>query len=141
MPTQDQNPVQTNGKTPAPVVPSGSMSKEGDMPRVNEPLIQEVPEFEIPKEVAGHISKVAEHIEIPPDLKNIGVTTPHSHGKVSDALQKDLKLPLTDDQIGQGLKADIKSSFRWLAVWCVKQLRRAGFQLKEVGQHSIREKN
>jgi len=138
MPTQDQNtPLQKNQM---PVQPTGGFSKEGDMPRASEPLMQEVPEFEIPKEVGSHVSKVQEHIEIPPDLKSIGVSTPHSHGKVSDALQKDLTLPLTDDQIGKGLKADIKSSFRWLAVWCRKQLRKAGFDLKEVGQHSVREK-
>ena len=138
MPNQDQNaPIQKNPVVPQPV---GGFSKEADMPRVSEPLMQEMPEFEIPKEVASHVSKVQEHIEIPPDLKSIGVTIPHSHGKVSDSLQKNLSLPLTDDQIGQGLHADIKSSLRWLSVWCAKQLRKAGFRLKEVGQHSVREK-
>lgn len=138
MPTQDQNKsAQMNQASPQP---TGGFSKEADMPRVAEPLMQEVPEFEVPKEVASHVSKVQEHIEIPPDLKSIGVSAPHSHGKVSDALQKELELPLTDDQIGQGLHADIKNSWRWLSQWCVKKLNRAGFRLREVGQHSIREK-
>lgn len=139
MPNQDQKVTKPQGQQPV-AQPAGSMLKEADIPRAVEPLIQEVPEFEVPKEVAGHVSKIQEHIEIPPDLKNIGVTTPHSHGKVSDALQKDLNLPLTDDQIGQGRKADIKSSFRWLAEWCFKQLLRAGFDLRKEGEHSIREK-
>lgn len=141
MPNQDQNTTQPNSQPTTVVQPtSGGFSKEADMPRSAEPMIQEVPEFEVPKEVANHVAKVQEHIEIPPDLKSIGVTTPHSHGKVSDSLQKDLTLPLTDDQIGNGLKADVKSSVRWLSEWCVKQLKRIHIQLKQVGSHFVREK-
>src|SRR3989344_1654230 len=140
MPNQDQKNTQANGQASVPSQPTGGFLKEADMPRSSEAMVQEVPEFEIPKEVSNHVAKVQDTIELPPDLKRIGVTTPHSHGKVSDALQKDLNLPLTDDQIGQGRKADTKNSVKWLAEWCWKQLLTAGYRLKEVGQHSVREK-
>ena len=32
-------------------------------------------------------------------------------------------LPLTDDQIAQGLKQSITSSWRWLAEWCIRKLK------------------
>lgn len=135
----------SNGVVPVPgpllsASPGSMGGKEAEMPRPNEPGMEEVKEFEVPKEVASHVVKVAEHIEIPPDLKNIGVMQPHSHGSVSDALQKQLTLPLSDDQIGTGLTAPADSSFLWLANWCLKQLKMKFFNLKQVGIHFIRVK-
>lgn len=144
MANQDQSNTPVNSSLNGTVANqpiSGGLSKEVDMPRVSEPIIQEVKEYEVPKEVSSHVTKVQENIEIPPDLKNIGVAQPHSHGKVSDVLQKEIKLPLSDDQIGIGLQADTKSSLRWLAEWCLKQLKNFHLTLIKVGQHFVRFKN
>lgn len=132
MPNQDQDTASL------PVQPVGTSSKEIDMPRSSEPYIQEVPEYEVPKEVASHVAKVQEYIEVPPDLKNIGVQVPHSHGTVSDALQNNLKLPMTDDEIGARRKGDPKYSGTWLANGYDKVLKQADIYLKEIGKHFVR---
>ena len=117
------------------------LNKEVDMPRSAEAPIEEVKEYEVPKEVSTHVTKVQDIIELPPDLINIGVSAPHSHGSVSDILQKELKLPLTDDQIGAGLDGNVKASGTWLATWCEKQLKRIHIHLKKIGQHFVRVKS
>ncbi len=67
-----------------------------------------------------------EHIEVPPDLKNLGVTQSGSSTPVDDTGQlKDLKLPLTKEQIQKGLHAKIIDSIAWLAQWCMKQIKRS----------------
>ena len=34
-----------------------------------------------------------------------------------------IKLPLTDDQIQQGLHHKVWESIRWLAVWCIRKIQ------------------
>ena len=134
---QDQN--QKNSTASQPV--SSGINKEREMPKTtDEPLI-EVREHEIPKEIQGHVVKTKEHIEIPPDLRKMGVAAPPVASSVSDVAVKSVKLPLTDDQIEEGLHTQILSSFRWLAEWCLRQLRKAHIHLKKIGAHFVREKD
>ncbi len=41
-------------------------------------------------------------------------------------------LPLTDDQIVQGLHQSITSSWRWLAQWCLRRLKQVHLAIKKI---------
>lgn len=47
-------------------------------------------------------------------------------------------LPITDDQIAQGLGTSIRESIRWLAEWCVRRLKQVHVGLKSVHGKLIR---
>ena len=51
-----------------------------------------------------------------------------------------VQLPLTDDQILTGLHAQIMTSLKWLAEWCIRQLKKAHVHLKNMGGKVVREK-
>ncbi|MBI4130554.1 hypothetical protein HY468_04510 [Candidatus Roizmanbacteria bacterium] len=124
------------GQQPATQQSGGS--KEVEMPTIVEAPIETVPEFQIPKEVSPHLKKVGETIELPPDLKQMGVTNAPQYTPVTAPAQNTPQLPLTDDQIGAGLQSDFSTSFRWLAEWCLKQIKRLHMHLAKVGAHFIR---
>lgn len=69
-------------------------------------------------------------VTIPPPVAQLGVKqvgdTP-----VAGPVQA-VALPLTDDQIAQGLHQGITSSWRWLAQWCVRRLKQLHLVLKNV---------
>lgn len=132
---------QPNGQQPlteAPWSSQGGMSKEHEILLSSEEPIEAVKEFQIPKEVSPHLQPVSETVELPPDLKQAGVTIPPQDMPVVAPAQTGPSLPLTDDQIGQGLQADLTTSFRWLAEWCLKQIRLFHMHLSKVGEHFMR---
>lgn len=142
---QNQQPInqqigdqQVQDQKPQPV--SVGVDKEKEMPKPAEEPITDVKEHEIPKELKEHVVKTKEEIEIPPDLKKMGVSTPPASAKVSDVVTGAVKLPLTDDEIEQGVHMKVMNSFRWLAEWCLKQLKKAHIQLTKQGEHYKREK-
>lgn len=102
-------------------------------------------EMEMPKEVkeAG-VEKVSESVDLPPDVKKMGVT--HSgaasvtvSGAQAAALQ--VVLPITDQQVVTGLREnDVTNAFHWLAVWCVKKLQKAHVALKIIRGKIVRVK-
>ena len=83
------------------------------------------------------VSKHSETIELPPDIARMGVYATGSTQPVITA--GTVQLPLTDDQIIVGLHAQIISSLRWLAEWCIKQLKKAHIHLKSMGGKIVRE--
>ena len=133
------NPV-TNQAAQPPIQPvSGGIAKEQEMPALVDTPMEEVVEHEIPTEVKKHVAKTHERIDIPPDLQQVGVTSSGQDVTVSQVVKPSgPKLPLTDDQIAVGLHARIKTSLRWLAEWCFKQLKKAHYHLTQVGNHFTR---
>lgn len=129
-PADDQ---QVQDQKPQPV--SVGVDKEKEMPRPVEESIRDVKEHEVPKELKEHVVRTKEAIELPPDLKKMGVSTPPASGNVSDVVTGEVKLPLTDDEIEQGVHMKVMNSFRWLAEWCLKQLKKAHMQLTKQGEH------
>lgn len=117
---------------------SGSAQKETEPPKKSEFLtIQEKVEREIEdKEVKPFVKIKPETIKIPPDLKKIGVQTPVSTPKVFTYQQ--IKTPIPDEKIIQGLHAPITSSFRWLATLAVYILKMAHLRLKVIGGKVVR---
>lgn len=119
---------------------SYGVNKESEAPKTKESANYDVKEMDVPKEVEKHVSVTNESIELPPDLKKMGVSTPASTSAVSQVVpSKPINLPLSDDQIGTGLQSQLMTSLRWLAEWCLKQLKVAHLHLKKMGGHFVRE--
>jgi len=86
----------------------------------------------LPKEVAS--AGVTMHpttIPVPPPIAKMGVQPAGANIPMPTAAA----LPITDDQIAQGLGKGIRESFRWLAEWCVRRLKQV-----HIGLQSIRGK-
>ena len=138
---QDTAPVRSDsGIQNQPPVISG-VSKEREAPFFKENTIEEPAEFQVPKEVSEHIKLLPTKPDIPPDLIKAGVT----HSPADDSVQQTRQdpslaapVPLSDDQINQGIAKAPTDSVRWLAEWCVKQLKLAHVQLKKVKGRYIR---
>lgn len=93
-------------------------------------------------EVSPELEKIglvkrAETIDLPPDVTQMGVKAvgPAQPVSYTGAVQ----LPLTDDQIVVGLHAQILTSLRWLAEWCIRKLKYAHIHLKKVRGNVVRE--
>jgi hypothetical protein len=97
--------------------------------------IKETAEQEVDKEVRPFIEVKSQTIQLPPDLKRLGVQ-PVSP-TVFQSFQN-IKLPISDDKVVVGLHAPISSSFRWLATLALYILRRAHLSLKTVHGKVIR---
>lgn len=134
-PQQLPQPVPTSPPSP---VSGGIGGKEREMMGVAE-LPVELPK--VPEEILDAEVKEAgvevrpTTIELPRDLKKLGVQPGAGsmpvihHGVVSTDTAA---LPLSDSQIMAGEKVDTSMSLKWLAVWCVRQLLRAGISLRLV---------
>lgn len=88
-----------------------------------EPAVKDVSgqEIELPKEVAAAGVRVQPTtVQLPQPVVQMGVTPV---GSAAQPQATTVVLPLTDDQIVQGLKQSITSSWRWLAEWCVRKLK------------------
>ncbi len=78
-------------------------------------------EIELPKEVAAAgVTQKPTVVQLPQAVTQMGVTPV---GSVGLPQAPAAALPLTDDQIAQGLKQSITSSWRWLAEWCIRKLK------------------
>ena len=73
-------------------------------------------------------------IEIPPPLtahlKPAGQNTTLGTGET-------IELPLTDDQILAGLKQPPTSSWKFLALWCKRQLQQIGRVIRTIGGKTV----
>lgn len=139
-------PVQNPNNTPqAPISIGSSQGKEFETVKItdSEAVGEVSKEPEIPKEVekAG-VVKVSETIELPPDVKKLGVTPSSSSipMNVTQVLPK-VVLPISDQQIIVGLHAKVTSAFKWLSIWCIRQLKKAHVALKVIHGKIIRVKN
>lgn len=124
LPNTNQSTAPIPPQPPSSQAQVGSMAKEVVLPTVS-------------AEVA-HISEVGRETELPPDVKNAGVTLqsdtielpkPVAHMGVTSVHPANnslpepvISLPLSEDQIALGLHQSLFSSWRWLAQWCTRQL-------------------
>jgi len=116
-----------------PVGVAGSMAKE-QMPLVGDSkeVVQNVAtEAEVSPEVSGvGVKAQKENVEVPPDLKKMGVSSAGPTVPVINTASVKIILPISDDQIETGLHMQIYSALRWLAEWCIKKLKKAHLTLK-----------
>ncbi|MGB9883414.1 MAG: hypothetical protein ACPLRN_02770 [Microgenomates group bacterium] len=97
--------------------------------------VKEVVEHKVDEEVKPYVSVRHETIELPPDLKKLGLQSVTSSQFSS---YQTIKLPLSDEKIIMGLHAPITSSLRWLATLSFYLLQKAHLTIKVVGRKIIR---
>ncbi|MBI2641268.1 hypothetical protein HYW87_01570 [Candidatus Roizmanbacteria bacterium] len=97
--------------------------------------IKENAEHQPTKEVQPFVQPRAETIELPPDLKKMGL---HAVSTTQFPTQQNITLPISDDKIVSGLHAPITSSLRWLATFAVYLLKQVHLTLKVVHGHVVR---
>lgn len=143
--TSKTSPVFPPPPQPQPPVVSGGMAKEvapiSESP-VEAPLITEVgKEVTLNPEVSGAgVRMQSDTIEVPRPIQQLGVTAVGPSAAMPAAAPT-IVLPLTDDQIAQGLNQSILSSWRWLAEWCSRQLRQMHLTIKTIHGKIVRTKS
>lgn len=131
---QDPTKQVTPAPQQAPQPTSAGINKEseGSVVSAELPLKSATPEIQLPKEVAS--AGVTVHpttVTLPPQIQQSGVK---AVGKGTNAVPTgtQVTLPLTDDQIVEGLHKGVKSSWKWLAEWCVRRMKQMHMP---VGKH------
>lgn len=95
-------------------------------------------EIGLPKEVISAGVRIQPtSIPIPASVSQMGV---QSAGKNIPIQSATITLPLTDDQIAQGLKKSITESWLWFAHWCIKRLKQFHVQVKVIQGKIVRVK-
>lgn len=99
------------------------------------PNIKEVIEHKPEAEVRPYLQIRAETIELPPDLKKMGLKVTTSSQFIS---YQNIKLPISDDKIIIGLHTPVSSSIRWLATLAIYLLKKAHLTLRVIHGKVIR---
>lgn len=131
----------TSGQSVVPPTLGGLTKEQEPFPGGEGSTLEEVgAEIELSPELekAG-LEKFRETIELPPDVRKMGVQAVGPSQPVTPATT--INLPLTDDQILVGLHAQIITSLRWLAEWCIRRLKQIHVHLKKMGGKVVREQN
>ncbi len=97
--------------------------------------IKEVADYKVEEEIKPYVSVRHEKIELPPDLKKLGLKSAPSS---QFCTYRSIILPLSDEKIMVGLHAPITSSLRWLATFSGYLLKKAHLSIKVVGGKIIR---
>lgn len=95
-------------------------------------------EWELPKEVAQAGVKVQPtSVQIPSGLAQMGVKPLKQTPTINNSGTV-IALPLTDDQIMQGLQQNVTNSWRWLAQWCLRKLKQLHLIIKTMHGKIVR---
>lgn len=139
-PSVTKSPPSAGGtQTITPTTPS--VDKEHEVVQVVPgEMAQEISqEVEIPKEVERMgVTKIREEIELPPDVKKLGVAPSSSTVPVATTILPQIVLPISDQNVLVGLHAKVTIALRWLAVWCIRKLKKAHLTLKVIHGKIIR---
>ena len=82
-------------------------------------------EVDLPKEVESvGVQVQPTTVNLPQIVSDQGVQSVGHNVPVTPTSGKSITLPLTDDQIEQALKKNMTHSIRWLAEWCVYQVKK-----------------
>jgi len=92
-------------------------------------VFHEVSEYKPDKETLKFINKRQEEVNIDEDLRKIGVIPNQT---ISCPDYKQVNLPISDEEVVQGLKMPITSSFRWLAEFALYLLKQTHQVLKQI---------
>lgn len=96
-------------------------------------------EVELSKEVeAAGVKIPKEAVEISADIKKLGVSPSGPNTPLSSQQVSSVVLPLSDDQVIRGLHMQVYSAIRWLAEWCVRQLKKTHIAIKTVHGKIVR---
>lgn len=95
------------------------------------------PEKKLSPEVAEYIKQQDETVKIPEALKAIGIEADAKDQEFKEVVEGP-QLPLTDQQIADGLKQPINMSVRWLSLFLLYILQQAHYTIKTVKGHVTR---
>lgn len=104
--------------------------------RVKEKTVEEVEEIlttpEVEKDVEGYVEKVEHDAELAG-----GVTADYTTRVLlgTTPTSANVTLPLTKDELELGLHQKVWNSLRWLAEWCVRQIKLMGGRAKLKGEN------
>jgi hypothetical protein len=102
--------------------------------------MEPVPSLLIPEQTG--LVETHKDIELPPEVIKSGVRVQPTQVPLPQVVQTagvqpaginvtigngaTIAMPLSDDQIAQGLKTSVAESWRWLAEWCLRQIKLMG---------------
>jgi hypothetical protein len=112
---------------------SGSNKEaEGSIVSPELPLKATSQETVLPKEVESLGVKVQPTtVPLPPQVAQAGVQSVNANVPQDPTNGSTISLPLTDAQIAQALHESVTSSVRWLAEWCVRQIKMVHEKIKK----------
>lgn len=90
--------------------------------------VEHKPVLELKKEILPGVEEVHHHsepISLPSQVQDAGVSSVPLPIGANTYIPPPQELPLTHQEVTDGLHKPIKKSIRWLAEWCVKQLKEA----------------
>jgi hypothetical protein len=138
LPNQQSAAADTDSPEPSPA-PVPAAGKEQEPPARGETAgLREVgQDIDLPKEVgAAGVRVTPTTVALPQSVSQQGVKPVGSVAAASAGAP--VSLPLSDDQIAQGLKQGVASSWRWVAEWCVRRLKQAHTALKRIHGKFVR---
>ena len=133
-PAQTQQANSSISDQPQAIGVSGVGGKEvevGSVTPVEVPAIKEIGhEVPLPSEVVSvGVSQKPTTVQLPASVSQMGVK---AVGQATAPPAVVVTLPLTDDQIAQGLHQSIMSSWRWLSEWCIRRLKQVHLGFKTI---------
>lgn len=141
-PAQSDDNQKTAQSRPAVVSSALGKEQEGAKVTSGEGVSEISQEVSLPLEVekAG-VEAIRETIELPPDVEKLGVTPTGSSVPVATTtVLPQVTLPISDQQVVSGLHVQLLSSLRWLAVWCIRKLKKAHIVLTRIHGKIVRVK-
>lgn len=117
---------------------SSTNSKEYEPPKRSieaHQMVESVEQTGLDQDVKPYVDVHADKLELDPELKKAGLVVSDQSGIPS---YLNIKLPISDDKVIQGLHAPVSSSLRWLATIGVYILSKVHIHLKTVRGKVIR---
>lgn len=123
------------------VTPDSGTSVHKEVEPVKPPETSPYEETISDMEIAPELEQIGveaknETINLPPDIKKMGV---EAIGISQPVMTQTVVLPISDDKIVKGLHMQVLSSLYWLALWCVRQLKKARINLRKISGNVVRE--
>lgn len=132
-PSPEAPPIVIQQETSAPETPQLTESKKDE---VKEDAAEAEPAPEQAQApVSQFVQEVKDEVEVPPELIKVGLKPV---AQSDNPAYQNVKLPISDEKVMEGLDKPPTSSYRWLAELCRYMLRLAHIQLKKVHGHVIR---
>lgn len=99
-------------------------------------------EVQMPQEVkeAGieNIPNEGTVVEIPPDIKKMGVTLSGPTTPVATSSSgSQVQIPIAYNQVIQDSKGPVTSALTWLAIWCLKKFKKMHYALKTINGKTV----
>lgn len=138
----DSDNLVSQAKTGTASGAGSAKEKEGIAIASSETALRDISgqEIDLPKEVSAAGVKVQSTVvPLPPTMSQMGVKP--AGVNVSLGTGATVSLPLSDDQIVQGLHQDITTSWRWMAEWCVRKLKQLHLVFKYIHGKLVRVKS